>query len=65
MSSNPIFDEFDPELYAHAFALFTGYDLDEVWWRDKKQLWSSLQTPDGEPLQLPTIEDQEIKPPKR
>ncbi len=63
MSNKPIFDEFDFETYAHLLALFTGNDLGRVWRRETEQVWSSLTTPDGTPLQVPSVEGVAIQPP--
>jgi hypothetical protein len=52
MSGKPIFDEFSPEAYGQLLALFTGNDLDRVWYSDCDRLWTGLHTPDGKPLQM-------------
>jgi hypothetical protein len=46
------FDEFAPEQYGRLLALFTGNDLERVWYPDTDQLWTRLHTPDGKPLRL-------------
>jgi hypothetical protein len=60
----PIYDDFDPETYAHMLALFTGFDLDRIWNRDAGEIWSSLRSADGDPLQMPDIEGATIEPPR-
>jgi hypothetical protein len=65
LSSKPIFDEFDVEDYARLLAVFTGFDLERVWYRDTAQLWSSLTTADDKPLQAPSVDDVAIEPPMR
>lgn len=52
MSGKPIFDEFAPEQYGRLLALFTGNDLERIWYPDTDQLWTGLHTPDGKPLRL-------------
>jgi hypothetical protein len=54
LAGGPIFDEFDPELYANLLARFTHNELDQVWNPETNQLWTSLRTPDGQPLQAPS-----------
>jgi|SRR5947209_7690681 len=62
MSSKPIFDEFDAELYAHLLSQFTGFPIERLWHTETEQLWTSLEA-DGSPLQLPSLEDYRIEPP--
>ena len=65
MSSKPIFDEFDAETYGRLLAAFTGNDLDAVWYRDTDQLWTTLTTPEGKPLQVTSADDIGFRPPAR
>lgn len=62
MSSKPIFDEFDPELYAHLLALFTGFPIERLWYADRGELWTSLEA-DRKPLQLPDVDTHQVEPP--
>jgi hypothetical protein len=62
LAGGPIFEEFDPELYANLLARFTHTELDQVWNRETNQLWTSLRTPGGQPLQVPS-DGVSIKPP--
>jgi hypothetical protein len=64
MSGLPIYDDFDPETYAHMLGLFTGFELDRIWNQESGQLWSSFRSADGAPLQMPSIEAASIEPPR-
>ena len=64
LSGLPIYDDFDPETYAHILALFTGFEVDRIWNPDSGRLWSSFRSPEGELLQMPSIEAARIEPPQ-
>ncbi|HEY5709503.1 MAG TPA: hypothetical protein VIS51_08920 [Solirubrobacterales bacterium] len=63
LSGLPVFDEFEPDLYANLLAAFTGFPLDRVRNAAKKTLWNTLKKPDGSLAGVPNIEEYRFEPP--
>ncbi len=63
LSGLPVFDEFEPDLYANLLAAFTRLPLDRVYDRDKRTFWNPLKNPDGSLASVPSIEEYRFEPP--
>lgn len=63
LSGLPVFDEFEPELYANLLAAFTGFPVDRVRNREARTLWNPLKNPDGSVVRVSNIEEHRFEPP--
>jgi hypothetical protein len=63
MSSKPIFDEFDPRLFAELLAAFTCTPIELVWNPADEQIWTSLHDEKRAPLMVDVNEIPLIVPP--
>jgi len=61
-SGLPIFDEFEPELYANLLSRFTEFDLEQVWDQERGLLWNPLRDSNRNLFQADSIEGVGFKP---
>jgi hypothetical protein len=62
MSALPVYDDFDPELFANLFSRFTGEPMDRLWNPESERFWTFLNRPDGEDNFVPLADGTLVAP---